>query len=59
MCPHCEATVKAALEALDFIAEATASHETGTVEITFSDNFDEEQAKAAIENKGYAYKGKR
>ena len=59
MCPHCEATVKAALENLDFVAEAMASHETGTVEITLSGSFDEEQAKSAIENKGYAYKGKR
>ena len=58
MCPHCEATVKKALEALPFIESAAADHEANAVTVTLSDDFDEAAAKAAIEKAGYAYKGK-
>ncbi len=57
MCPHCEATVKKALEALPFVAEASASHETGEVAVKLSDALDEDAAKTAIEGEGYTYKG--
>ncbi len=57
MCPHCEATVKKALESLDFIAEASADHTSGTVTIVLSDTFDPDAAKKAVEEKGYQFLG--
>ena len=57
MCTHCEATVKKALEALPFVAEAKPSHEAGTAVLTLSGDFDEAAVKAAVEAKDYAYKG--
>ena len=36
MCPHCEAHVKKALEALDGVETATASHEAGNAVVTLS-----------------------
>ncbi len=58
MCPHCEATVKKALEALPFVSEASASHEAGTVTVRVSDVPDESAMQAAIEQEGYAYRGR-
>ena len=57
MCPHCEASVKHALEALDFVSEASASHETGLVRVVLSGEFDEGAAKKAIEDEDYEYLG--
>lgn len=57
MCPHCEATVKKALEALPFIEEATPSHENNNAVLKLSDDFDEAAVKTAIEAKDYAYIG--
>ena len=57
MCPHCEATVKKALEALPFVSEASASHETGTVTVRLSGAADEAAMRAAVENEGYVFKG--
>ncbi len=57
MCGHCEATVKKALEALPFVAEAKPSHETNTAVLTLSGDFDEAAVKAAVEAKDYSYKG--
>ena len=57
MCPHCESTVKKALESLPFVLSASASHESGTVTLTLGAPFDEAAAQAAIEQKGYEYKG--
>ena len=57
MCPHCEATVKHALEALPFVSEASASHETGLVRVVLSGEFDEGAAKKAIEDEDYEYLG--
>lgn len=57
MCPHCEATVKKALEALDFVEEAEASHEAGTVKLTLGGEPDEAAMKAAVEKPGYEYLG--
>ncbi|MGN0523473.1 MAG: heavy metal translocating P-type ATPase, partial [Eubacterium sp.] len=53
MCPHCEATVTKAVEALPQVDRAVASHEAGTVEITLNAEIDEATLKAAIENAGY------
>ena len=57
MCPHCEATVKKALEALDFVEEAEASHAAGTVKLTLYGEPDEAALKAAVEKSGYEYLG--
>ena len=57
MCEHCEATVRKALEKLDGVESAVASHENGTVILSLSKDFDEEAVKGAIEEEGYEYKG--
>ena len=58
MCGHCEAHVKKALEAIDGVASANPSHESGTVEIETSKDVDEAAIKAAVEEAGYEYCGK-
>ncbi len=57
MCAHCEAHVKKALEAIDGIESAIASHEESLVTITTSKPVDEEVIKAAIVDAGYEYAG--
>ncbi|SKB48789.1 Cu2+-exporting ATPase [Lachnospiraceae bacterium] len=57
MCEHCEAHVKKALEALDGIESAAASHEENMVSITKSGDVDEAAIKAAVEEAGYEYAG--
>lgn len=53
MCPHCEAAVTKAVEALPQVDKAVASHEAGTVEITLNAEIDEATLKAVIEEAGY------
>ena len=53
MCPHCEAAVKSALEALPFVESAKASHAEGKVRITLSGEADLERIKASVEGEGY------
>jgi Cu2+-exporting ATPase len=57
MCEHCEANVKKALEALDFIEEARPSHTENNCVITVCGEFDEAAVKQAIEAKDYQYNG--
>ena len=57
MCAHCEAHVKKALEAIDGIESAIASHEESLVTITTSKPVDEAVIKAAIVDAGYEYAG--
>jgi Cu2+-exporting ATPase len=57
MCAHCEAHVKKALEAIEGIESAVASHEENLVTITNSKDVDEALIKAAIEEAGYEYAG--
>ena len=57
MCPHCEATVKKAVEAIEGITAAVASHEQGTVEITYKKKPDLGKIQSVIEEKGYKYIG--
>ena len=57
MCPHCEATVRKALEALDFVSEASADHVSGTVTVQLNGNPDMDIIRTAIEEKGYVFKG--
>ena len=55
MCPHCEARVKKALEALDGVESAVVSHEAGTAVVTGSADF--EEMKAAVEAQDYKVLG--
>lgn len=57
MCAHCEAHVKKALEAIDGIESAAASHEENLVTITNSKEVDEALIRAAVEDAGYEYGG--
>lgn len=57
MCEHCEAHVKKALEAIDGIESAVASHEENLVTLTNSKEVDEAALKAAVEEAGYEYAG--
>ncbi|SEL86922.1 Cu2+-exporting ATPase [Butyrivibrio sp. ob235] len=57
MCQHCEAHVKKALEAIDGIESAVASHEENLVTITNSKDVDEAAIKAAVTEAGYEYVG--
>jgi Cu2+-exporting ATPase len=56
MCPHCEARVKKALEALDGVESAVVSHEAGTAVVTGSADF--ETMKAAVEAQDYKVLGR-
>jgi Cu2+-exporting ATPase len=57
MCPHCEASVKAALEALGFVDSAAPNREKGEVELTLCGDFDEAAAKKAVEDRRFVYIG--
>ena len=52
MCPHCEARVKKACEAVDGVVSAVASHTDGTVTLEMTRNA-EEECKKAITDAGY------
>ena len=53
MCPHCEATVKKALEALDGVSEAVVSHEAGTAVVTLTADVEDAVLTQAVEAKDY------
>ena len=53
MCGHCEARVKKALEAIDGVTEATASHETGSAVVTLESEVTDEILKKAVEDQDY------
>ena len=53
MCPHCEAHVKKALEALPQVMLAEPSHQTGTVKLTLSAEISDEVLCATVEKEGY------
>ncbi|MBQ9383545.1 MAG: cation transporter [Ruminiclostridium sp.] len=53
MCPHCEAAVKNALEALPTVESAAVSHEKGTAVIRLSADTPTETLKAAVEALDY------
>ena len=52
MCPHCEARVKKACEAVAGVVSATPSHEKGTVELVLTEDVVAE-CRAAITDAGY------
>ncbi|MBR3304829.1 MAG: heavy metal translocating P-type ATPase [Christensenellaceae bacterium] len=53
MCPHCEATVKKALEALDGVVKADVSHEKGEAVVTLSKEVSDEVLMNAVNEKDY------
>ena len=59
MCAHCEAHVKQALEALDGVESAAASHEQQQAVVTLKAGatVSEDALKAAVEGAGYTFKG--
>ena len=58
MCPHCEATVKKALENLEFIEEAVPSHEDKEAVLTLCGTFDEDAVRKAVEDNDFTYTGR-
>ena len=57
MCPHCEARVKKALEALDGVAAAEVSHVAGTAVVTLSAALADDVLKNAVEAQDYQVLG--
>ncbi len=53
MCGHCEAHVKKALEAIDGVAEAQASHEKGTAVVTLTADVADDVLTKAVEELDY------
>ncbi len=53
MCPHCEARVKTALEALDEVILAVPSHKKKSVSLTLKCDVDDALIKKVIEDAGY------
>ena len=53
MCPHCEARVKGALEALEGVSAAVVSHERGTAVVTLTAPVEDAALKKAVEDAGY------
>ena len=53
MCPHCEAHVKGALEALDAVESAVADHKAGQVTVTLKSELSDEVIKGTIVAQGY------
>ncbi len=57
MCPHCEARVKALLEALDGVAAAAVSHTAGTATVTMSRPITDDVLTRVIVDNGYKVTG--
>ena len=53
MCPHCSGRVKKCLEALDSVASAEVSHESGTATLTLAAEIDNALLKKTVEDAGY------
>jgi len=57
MCPHCEAHMKKALEALDGVVSAETSHVNKCAVITSESEISDDVIRAAVEGAGYKYIG--
>ena len=53
MCPHCEATVKKALEKLPQVESAQVSHTAGTAVVTLNAEIEDAFLKETIEDRDY------
>lgn len=56
MCGHCEARVKKALESVDGVAEAQASHEKGEAVVVLTKPVPDEALREAVEREDYEVK---
>ena len=57
MCPHCEATVKKAIEAVEGVTGAEVSHEKGTAVVSMDAEVADDVLRAAVEAKDYEVLG--
>lgn len=57
MCPHCEATVKKALERVDGVVSAMVSHTAGTATVTLDKPVDDAALIEAVTAKDYKVLG--
>ncbi len=57
MCPHCEARVKKALEAVEGVKEAVVSHEKNSAVVTADPSVSDEALTKAVTDAGYDVKG--
>lgn len=57
MCPNCEAHAKKALEAIDGVENAVASHTENRAVVTLSKEVPDEVLKKAVEDEGYKVTG--
>ena len=55
MCPHCEAHVKEALEALPGVKSVKADHKKKKAEIVAEAPLDSDAIKKAVEGAGYTF----
>ena len=53
MCPHCEAHTRSALEAIDGVESAVASHTDKTAVVTLTKDVPDALLKEAVEKAGY------
>ncbi|MCH5202414.1 MAG: heavy metal translocating P-type ATPase [Oscillospiraceae bacterium] len=53
MCPHCEMTVKKALEEIPQVETAIVSHESGTAVVTLTSDVADDVLKNVVTDKGY------
>ncbi len=53
MCHHCEMHVQNALEAIDGVSKAEASHEKGEAKVYLTKDVDNETLKKAVEAQEY------
>ena len=53
MCPHCEATVRKALESIDGVEKAEVSHKKGQAIVTLSKEVANDVLKTSVEEKDY------
>ena len=56
MCGHCEARVKKALEAIDGVREAEASHERGEAVVHLTGPVEDDALRSAVEGADYTVK---
>ena len=57
MCPHCEARVKKALEAIEGVQEAKVSHQEGSAVVKAASSVTKDELTKAVSDAGYEVKG--
>ena len=57
MCPHCEARVKKALEAIEGVQEAKVSHQEGSAVVKAAAAVSKDALAKAVTDAGYEVKG--